>query len=92
MIYLTSTTALSITSAQAQISINCGLPNIYGTEEWAIPTQSVDNTIWFIPKPTIKGWGNMEQFTQAQMMSGVDLTNIIEQEYNVAWFPPSEEI
>lgn len=87
MIYLTSTTEVPITNANIQISSNCGLPNSSGTETWATPTQSVDNTIWFILKPPIEGWGNTVQFTQAEMMAGVDETNITEQEYNSAWFP-----
>ena len=81
MIYLTSTTEAPILTAESIINSNCGFPNDKGTMRWAVPQQSADKTIWFIPKPPIEGY-NLGEFTQAQMMQNVNLSNIVEQEYN----------
>jgi len=91
MIYLTSTNELAIIAAEARISLNCGLVNAYGTTSWdGPPKKAVNEDLWFISKPPVSGWGNVEQFTQAQMMSGVNMTGIIEQERNSDWF--AEEV
>ena len=87
MIYLTSTNESAIIAAEAMISANCGLPNSLGTMSWdSPPRKAVNQNLWFICKPPVNGWGNAEQFTQAQMMSGVDMADIIEQQYNPEWF------
>jgi hypothetical protein len=86
MIYLTSINQNAIIAAEAQISINCRLPNEYDTLRWDIPLKSVNEDLWFIIKPFVEGWGNSELFTQAQMMDNVDMTDIIESEYNDNWF------
>jgi len=89
MIYLTSTIQSLIVAAEAKISTNCGFPNDKGTQRWAIPQQSVDLSIWFIPKPPVEGY-SLGEFSQAQMMQNVSLSGIVEQEYNANWFPISE--
>jgi hypothetical protein len=81
MLYLTSSTHSVISAAESRISINCGFPNEEGTLRWAIPEQSVDGLIWFIPEPN--GYG---ECTKEQMMEGVDLEGIILLERNPAWF------
>ncbi len=89
MIYLTSANQANIIAAQAQISLNCGFPNNLGTEQWANVQKAINQDMWFIIKPPIEGY-NLGEFTQIQMMSNVDLTNIIEQEYDATWFPSEE--
>ena len=87
MTYLTSNNESAIVAAEAKISLNCGLVNAYGTTSWDNPPRkAVNENLWFITKPPVNGWGNVEQFTQAQMMSGVNMTDIIEQERNDNWF------
>lgn len=89
MTYLTSTNEAAINAAQNQISINCQLPNSHGTQHWDIATKAYGQDLWFIAKPPEQGWGNPgEHFTQEDMMSGVDMTNIIEQNFDSSWFPP----
>ena len=90
MIYLTSTLQTAIVAAERQISVNCGFPNDTGTERWAIPQQSIDKSIWLIPKPPTEGY-NLDEFSQTQMMQNVNLSAIIEQAYNANWFPISED-
>lgn len=90
MTYFTSANQAAIIAAEAQISSNSRLPNISGTLRWAIPQQSVDLSMWFIPMPSISGWGNVVPFTQEQMLASVDMTDIIEQEYTASWFPLSD--
>lgn len=89
MTYLTSPDQAKIVAAQNKISSNCRFPNASGTLQWALLRQSIDGSIWFILKPPIDGY-NLREFTQAQMMAGVDMTNITEQECNANWFPPPE--
>src|ERR1051326_1633248 len=88
MLYLTSTIESAIISAQNQICSNCNLPNNDGTSGWDVPTKAINEDLWFIAKPPSEGWGNDERFTQEQMMSGIDLTNIVERERDPLWFPP----
>ena len=71
MIYLTALTEAPLLEADARISLNCGFPN-NGTTRWAVPRQS-NQGVWFIEKPI-----GYNQFTQAQMMEGVNLTGITE--------------
>lgn len=86
MIYITSTNRSYIVSAEAKISSNCGFPS-NGTICWDVPTKAVNDNLWFIQKPT--GYNN---FTSEQMMSGVNLTGILEKEYNPDWFANQDVI
>lgn len=91
MIYLTSSDQNVIIAAQAQISLNCDFPNAAGTLQWAVPQKAVNQELWFIKKPPTKGY-NLDEFSQEQMMVNVDITNIIEAEYDPNWFPPTEGV
>ncbi len=92
MTYLTSSNEAAIIAAEARISINCGLPNGHGTLSWDLVCKAYNQDLWFITKPPAEGWGNAEQFAQAQMMDGVDMTDIAELEYDATWFEPSGEV
>ncbi len=95
MIYLTSTSEAAIIAADLKISQNCDLANEYGTVSWSKrpPEKAVNSDLWFFPKPPAEGWGNGNTFyTQAQMMEGVDLTDIVEMERDEDWFPEPVEI
>ncbi len=85
----TSTNQNALIAAEAKIADNADIPNGIGTTRWADVQKAIDSNLWFIPKPSLEGWGNTVIFTQAQMLSGVDMTDIVEQELNVAWFPPA---
>ena len=82
MIYLTSTNQQAIISAQARISANCNFPKD-GTVRWAVVQKAVDQDLWFMEKPM--GYKDIIANT---MLDGVDMTDIIEQAKNTAWFPP----
>lgn len=84
--YLTSNSQAAIVAAESKISVNCGFPDNKRTERWAIPQQSVDGSIWFIPEPN-----GYKSFTKEQMMDGVDLGQIVLLERNPAWFPKGNE-
>lgn len=88
IMYLTSTNETAIINAAIKIAENCHLPNDEGTQVWENPTKAFDQDLWFIAKPPEEGWGNIERFTQAEMMADVDLTDIIEKPRNNNWFPP----
>ena len=86
MIFYTSNNEAALIAAEAQICLNCGFPNGNGTDRWAIVTKAVNEDLWFFEKPT-----GYNQFTQTQMIDGIDLTDITEQERNQDWFPIPEE-
>jgi len=87
MKYLTSSNQEAIVAAESKISLNCSFPNSKGTLRWAIPEQSVDGSIWFIPEPT-NGYNG---FTKEQAMEGVDLSLITILDRDDAWFPEPED-
>lgn len=74
----------------AAISATCEWPNSKGTLRWAIPQKAYNQDFWFLSKPPEKGY-NLGEFTQAQMIANVDITNITELEWNKDWFPPAED-
>jgi hypothetical protein len=86
--YLTGT-ELNVIAANAQISINLGLP-FGGTQIWAQPQASYSNSnFYFIPMPSENGWTREDgvYFNQEQMIAGV--VNVEIQESQPNWFPPS---
>lgn len=79
MIFLTSANESAIISANAQISLNCGLPNDQGTRTWSVVRKVEGQDVWFIDCPPVDGWGNPgHHFSKLEMMNGVDLSNINE--------------
>ncbi|CAB4213869.1 hypothetical protein UFOVP1454_4 [uncultured Caudovirales phage] len=90
MICYVSANEVAIIALEAKISSNCRLPNDKGTVCWSSPPTKINNQDkWFIIKPDVDGWG---EYTQEQMLAGVDLTNIIETEIDPLWLPAIENI
>lgn len=88
-LFLTSNNEAAIIAANQKILENC---ESYGMMQWDIVAKAVNQDLWFIHKPSINGRQYLERsYTQEQMMSGIDMTDIVEEEYNPNWFPPEEE-
>lgn len=85
MIYLTSTNQQAIIDAQAKITANCNFPK-NGTVKWANVQKAVNQDLWFIEKPM-----GYRDIAANAMMTGVNMTGIIEMEKDAAWFPPDPE-
>lgn len=86
-IFFTSSDQQKIEALEKKISDNCGIPNTVGTLRWAKIEKAFDQDLWFIPKPDAAGWtsANFESFSQEEMLAGVDLAGITEQEFNPNW-------
>lgn len=89
MIYLTSTNETSIINAEQKITENCGFP-FEDTDKWADVTKAYNQNLWFIKKPTGYNYSTLS-LSESEMMDGVDLTNITEEELDLNWFDNSEE-
>lgn len=87
-IYFTSSNENAIIAAEAKISANCQFPNEYGTLRWSIVQKAINEDLWFFSKPHSDYTSYQYNFTIDEMLDGVDMTDITEQEKNQDWFPP----
>lgn len=74
----------------AVISEVCGFPNLQGTLRWATPQKVYNQDFYFLPKPSAEGY-NLGEFSHAQMVANIDMTNVTELEWNKDWFQPAED-
>lgn len=93
MIFLTSTNYNALVTAEEKISSNCGFPNEAGTLKWADISQAYEQEMWYFPKPPENGFENPGciPLSQDQMMQDVDMTDIIEQEFDPSWRNPDDD-
>lgn len=85
--YLVSTNEQAIIAAEAQIAAN-GELYISNGENWYNVLKAYNLDLWIIQKPLAIGFN---QFTQEQMMAGVDMSEIDTMPFNPAWYTPIEE-
>ena len=81
--FYTSINEQAIIDAQRTICDNCGFPS-NAADNWDIVTKAANEDLWFIQKPGTEGYGN---FTQTEMISGIDMTLITALPQDPEWYP-----